>query len=194
MNKSVNSPACLPVGLRQAVRRAVSPLLLLVLLRAVLSSPPPRRLLAPPPYTPLLVAERAHVLVRGHLVLIRKEFRLIGLEFRLMRGGPGGRRRGVGRLTGRQCLKPTRGGHSWGPEAAERSVGMLPMPPDSKRLTSVSVRSGWSPGGIYARGSGWPAAGGGKAHRPSVSQADPTRLQVEIRGGRKVRRDAVDAP
>ena len=31
-----------------------------------------------------------------------------------------------------------------------------------------------------------------KAHRPSVSQDDPRRPQVEIRGGREVRRDAAD--
>ena len=101
-----------------------------------------------------------------------------GLRVAFMRGGSGGRRRGMGRLTGRQCPKPTRGGHDWRSEAAESSVGMLSMPPDSNPLTSV--RSGWAPGGDYARGSGWPAAGGRKAHRPSVSQADPRRLQVEI--------------
>ena len=37
-----------------------------------------------------------------------------------VRGGPGGRRRGVGRLTGRQCPKTTREGHRWRSEAAER--------------------------------------------------------------------------
>ena len=52
-----------------------------------------------------------------------------------VRGDPGGRRRGVGRLTGRQCPKTTRGGFRWRSEAAERSVGILLMPSDSKRLT-----------------------------------------------------------
>jgi len=158
-----------------------------------------------------------------------------------VRGGPGCRRRGVGRLTGRQGPKTTRGGHRWRSEAAEGSVGMLSIPSDSKRLTSARDgsapcgfvrggpgcrRRGWegspavcvprrpeaasggdprrqrSPSGCYRYplivngspwramgrprvaftrgGSGWPAAGGGKAHRPSVSQDDPRRLQVEI--------------
>ena len=69
---------------------------------------------------------------------------------------------------------------------------MLLIPSDSKRLTSA--RYGSAPGGVWARGIWIPAAGGGKAHRPSVSQDDPRRLQVEIRGGREVQRDAIDAP
>ena len=108
------------------------------------------------------------------------------------RGGSGSRWQGVGRLTGRQGPKTTRGGHRWRSVAAERSVGMLPRPPDSEWLTSV--RDGWAPGGVCARGIWKPAAGGGKAHRPSVSQDDPRRLQVEIRSGREVRRDAIDTP
>ena len=50
------------------------------------------------------------------------------------------------------------------------------------------------PSGDYARGIWMPAAGGGKAHRLSVSHDDPRRPQVEIRGGREVRRDATDTP
>jgi len=94
------------------------------------------------------------------------------------RGGSGSRRRGVGRLTGRQGPKTTRGGHRWRSVAADRSVGMLPRPPDSEWLTSV--RDGSAPGGVCARGIWKPAAGGGKAHRPAVSQDDPRRPQVEI--------------
>ena len=55
---------------------------------------------------------------------------------------------------------------------------MLSIPPDSKRLTSA--RDGSAPGGVCARGIWKPAAGGGKAHRPAVSQDDPRRPQVEI--------------
>ena len=95
-----------------------------------------------------------------------------------VRGGPGGRRRGVGRLTGYQCPKTTRGGFRWRSEAAERSVGMLSIPSDSKRF--ALARDGSAPGGIYARGIWKPVAGGGKAHRPAGPQDDPRRPQVEI--------------
>ena len=47
------------------------------------------------------------------------------------------------------CPKPTRGGHVWRSEAAEGSVGMLSIPPDSKRLTLM--RSGWALGDLCAR-------------------------------------------
>jgi hypothetical protein len=54
--------------------------------------------------------------------------------------------------------------------------------------------------GAHRVGSGWHFAEGvleaggrgGKAYQPSVSQADPRRLRLEIQGGRKVRRDATD--
>ena len=100
------------------------------------------------------------------------------LRVAFVRGGSGSRRRGVGRLTGRQGPKTTRGGYRWRSEAAERSVGMLSIPPDSKRL--ALARDGSAPGGVYARGIWKPAAGGGKAHRPAGPQDDPRRLQVEI--------------
>jgi hypothetical protein len=58
----------------------------------------------------------------------------------------------VGSLTGRQCPKTTRGGFRWRSEAAERSVGMLSIPPDGNRFTSA--RSGSAPGGFVRGGPG----------------------------------------
>ena len=89
-------------------------------------------------------------------------------------------------MRGRGDLKAEPGGA----RAPLTACPMLSIPPDSNRLNSA--RSGWAPGGVSARGIWWPAAGGEKAHRPSVSQDDPRRPRLEIRGGREVQRDATD--
>ena len=97
-------------------------------------------------------------------------------------GGPGGRRRGVGRLTGCQCPKTTRGGFRWRSEAAERSVGMLLIPSDSKRLTSA--RDGSAPGGFVRGGPG--------GRRRGVGRLTGRQCPKTTRGGSRWRSEAAE--
>ena len=99
-----------------------------------------------------------------------------------VRGGPGGRRRGVGRLTGCQCPKTTRGGFRWRSESAERSVGMPSMPSDSKRLTSA--RDGSAPGGFVRGGSG--------CRRRGVGRLTGCQCPKTTRGGHRWRSEAAE--
>jgi hypothetical protein len=105
-----------------------------------------------------------------------------GLRVAFVRGGPGGRRRGVGRLTGRQCPKTTRGGCRWRSEAAERSVGMRSIPSDSKRLTLA--RFGSAPGGF--------ARGGPGSRRRGVGRITGCQCPKTTRGGFRWRSEAAE--
>ena len=60
----------------------------------------------------------------------------------------------------------------------------------SPRRATGRLRVALCEGVRVAGGGGW--EGFRKAHRPAVSHDDPRRPQVEIRGGREARRDAID--